>query len=429
MAEEKEPVRLLSNLLFTRIFETFRVSIQPSKLAIAFLALTTICLTGWTMDLVQSTLAADSLRLPDCISMAQPPSDHAGVFSVLWNTGAGQFHRGLYSLLTLDAPGVFAGLGTYVRTLIWAFEYHPIYSVIFFVVVLAVLSLAGGAICRIAALQFAKAEPPVLAQAVRFSVRRFASLFAAPLIPLVVIAAVGLSIVLLGFLGNIPFVGELMVGLFLPLTLIAAGFVAVVLIGAIAGLNLMFPAIAYEDSDSFDAIGRSFAYVYDKLWSMGFYTVVTTVYGAVCYVFVRFFMFLLLSASYWFLRVGFALLHNEQKLREIWPRPTFSNFYGAPVTMPDTWSTWLGAQLIHLWVFAAVGLLVSFLISFYFSASTITYALMRHRVDDTPLDEVYIDSEEPAGARTPAEAPSGPTTSEPQPHTGSDSGPELETSE
>ena len=38
--------------------------------------------------------------------------------------------------------------------------------------------------------------------------------------------------------------------------------------------------------------------------------------------------------------------------------------------------------------------MVSFVISFYFSANTIIYALMRNRVDGTPLDEVYEEPEE-----------------------------------
>jgi hypothetical protein len=36
-----------------------------------------------------------------------------------------------------------------------------------------------------------------------------------------------------------------------------------------------------------------------------------------------------------------------------------------------------------------VGLLVSFVISFYFSANTIIYALMRNKVDNTALDDIY----------------------------------------
>jgi hypothetical protein len=412
MAEGKEPVPPFGSFLFLRIFQAFRLSIQPSKLALAFLAVTAICLTGWTLDLVQTSLGGGFSGPYDLRSMGVRGSA-AGVFAVLGSFCAEQFHGGLYGLLGLDIPAVFTSIGNCVQAVAWTFVHHPLYSIVFSVAVLAILSLAGGAICRMAALQFAHAEAPTLRQAVRFSIRRFVSLFTAPLTPVGMIALVGLSIVLLGLIGNIHVVGELLVGLLLPLTLLAAVFIAVVLVGFVAGLNLMFPAIAYEDADSFDAIGRSFAYVYDKLWLMGFYAVVAAAYGAVCYVFVRLFLFLLLSATYGFLQVGFAVLHNQEKLREIWPGPTFGNFWGEAATTPAAWSTWLGAWLIHLWVLAATGIVVSFLVSFYFSASTVIYALMRHRVDGTPLEEIYVYSEKPAEV-TAAEVPAGQTAAEPQ---------------
>ena len=40
----------------------------------------------------------------------------------------------------------------------------------------------------------------------------------------------------------------------------------------------------------------------------------------------------------------------------------------------------------------AVGLLVSFVINFYFSANTTIYALMRNRVDNTALEDIYTPS-------------------------------------
>ena len=413
MVAEKEPVLPFGSFLFIRIFQAFRLSIQPSKLVIAFLALTAICLTGWTLDLVQAALTRGDFSSADAARAIEFQSGSAGVFAALGDFCAGQFHGGLYALFRLDLPAVFLSITNCGQAGIWTFRHHPISSTIFFAIVLAVLSLAGGSICRMAALQFARGEAPTLVQAARFSRRRLVSLFTAPITPIGMIALVGLSIALLGLVGNIRVVGELLVGLLLPFTLIAAVFIAVVLIGTIAGVNLMFPAIAYEDADSFDAIGRSFAYVYDKLWLMGFYTIVAVVYGAICYIFVRLFAFLLLAATYWFLEVGFGVLQNEEKLREIWPGPTFGDFWGAAGATPAAWSTQLGAWLVHLWVLAATGLVVSFLISFYFSASTIIYALLRHRVDGTPLDEVYIHSEELAGA-TGVETLSGQAAAEPQ---------------
>lgn len=281
-----------------------------------------------------------------------------------------------------------------LEALVWAFQYHAVYSIIFFGVMLAVLSLCGGAICRIAALQFAQGEKPGLTEACHFATRKFYSLLTAPLAPLAIIAVVGASIFLLGLIGNLGVVGELSVGLFLPLAFLAAALIAIIAIGTLAGFNLMFPAIAYEDSDCFDALSRSFSYVYAKPWRMGFYTVTATVYGAICYAFVRFFCYLLLQITRLFLQLGF--LKQNEKLTQIWPAPNFTDFLGSAEADPTNWSTWAGTFLIRISVLVVVGLMVSFVISFYFSANTIIYALMRNRVDKTALDEVYTGSDEMA---------------------------------
>src|SRR6185436_225773 len=93
----------------------------------------------------------------------------------------------------------------------------------------------------------------------------------------------------------IPQIGEIVVGIFFFLALAAGFVITLVILGAAGGFNLMYPTIAVEGSDSFDAISRSFSYVYARPWRMLFYTLVAVLYGALCYVFVRLFIFLLLG--------------------------------------------------------------------------------------------------------------------------------------
>jgi hypothetical protein len=236
------------------------------------------------------------------------------------------------------------------------------------------------------------------------------NLIAAPVGPYAIALVLGVPVILLGLLGNIPYAGELLTGVFLPLALVLAPFIAVILIGAVAGLNLMFPSIAYEDSDFFDAISRSFSSVYAKPWRMGFYTLAALVYGAVCYVFVRFFVFLLLWVTHGLLRLGL----SDAKLHAIWPEPGFTDLIGTITVTPSDWSLWIAAQLIRVWLLVVVGLMISFLISFYFSANTVIYALMRNRVDGTPLDEIYGDMEQTTGeSPRPDAAPQTPGTIDP----------------
>jgi len=400
MESEQQSPQLFGNFLFPKIFQTFRIAIQPSKLIIAFLAIAIICLAGWIMDLIVVGTSGSQGEI--------------GVFTTLWHIAAAGFHGVAYSLLLFDLPGVKANIIECLKEVGGTFRDHYLYCTIFFVITLAVISVASGAICRIAALQFAKGEKPGLTEALRFSAKRFLSFFTAPLAPVGIIIFIGLFIFVLGLIGNIPKAGELIMGIFMVLALIAGALIAVVSIGTVAGFNLMFPAVAYDGSDCFDAISRSFSYIYAKPWRMGFYTAIAVVYGAICYMFVRFFAFLLLRATYWFLQVG--VLGGNSKLTAIWQEPSFGSLRGSLVLPGGTES--VAAFLVYLCLLVVVGLVVSFVISFYFSANTIIYSLMRNRVDNTSLEDIY--TEEAKTEPTITESSSEQSQSQPEPETQDD---------
>jgi hypothetical protein len=424
MGDEKELPQALDNYLFPKIFQTFRMAIQPSKLIIAFSAVTIVCLAGWIMDFSKTVVTASGTQTTELqIYMTNPDQvqsyieqykqqgERRGVFSTLWRFGSARFHSALTALFAFNIPDVAANIADCFKALVWAFRYHYIYSTIFFIIALAVISIAGGGLCRISALQFARGEKPGLTEALGFSTKKFISFFTAPLAPLGIIIFIGLFIFLLGLIGNIPRIGELIMGICIPLVLVASALIGVVLIGTVAGFNLMFPAVAYDGSDSFDAISRSFSYIYAKPWRMGFYTAVAVVYGAICYMFVRFFAFLLLWVSHRCLQLG--VLANNRKLTAIWPQqPSFMDLFNSSELAAANWSESLAAFLIYLFVLAVIGLVVSFIISFYFSANTVIYALMRNRVDNTALEDVYTFEELKA---EPAVAESEPEEKQPRP--------------
>jgi flagellar basal body-associated protein FliL len=204
-----------------------------------------------------------------------------------------------------------------------------------------------------------------------------------------------------------------------------AVLIAVVAIGLVGGFSLMFPTIAYEDSDCFDSMSRSFSYIYNKPWRMGLYMTIAFVYGAICYMFVRFFSFLVLWTTHTFLQLGFA--YKNTKLHAIWPEPALDDFFGAGVATTTNWSTSISSALIYFWVLVVVGLVVAFVISFYFSASTIIYALMRNRVDLIALEDVYVYSPPETAEASPSHTAAEKAPSETEPPT-EHSGEKQETS-
>ncbi|MDD5326360.1 MAG: hypothetical protein PHY02_00930 [Phycisphaerae bacterium] len=421
MGDVKGTSQVLNNFSFPRVFQTFRMAIQPSKLIISFGALAIICLAGWIMDFSRTVVASPKAqggitelqvyisnpdRLKSHIEYYREHGERRGVFSTLWHFGSERFHGALMeSLFAFDMPGVAKNISDGFRAISWAIKCHYIYSTIFFAIALAVTAVAGGGLCRIAALQFARDEKPGIAEALCFSSKRFLSFYAIPLTPAGIVIFIGLFIFLLGLIANIPRAGELIMSIFMLPAFIAGTLIAVILTGTIVGFNLMFPAVAYDGSDSFDAISRSFNYVYSKPWRMGFYTMTSVIYGAICYTFVRFFSFLLLWITRWFLQLGIWVNNSNKsvnKLAAIWPEPSFMELRGSPVMATLNWSESLAAFLVYLVVLIVIGLLVSFVISFYFSANTIIYALMRNRVDNTALEDIYAPAA--AGVKTESNA-------------------------
>lgn len=288
---------------------------------------------------------------------------------------------------------------------VWAIRYHPIFFTLFFLAFLSIWAVFGGAIARIAAVHIARDEKISIRQALRFSTAKFLSFLSAPIIPLLIVGGLGLAVAVGGLLTNIPFLGPIVVGALFFLAL-AAGFVmTLVILGLGGGLNLMYPTIAVEGSDSFDAISRSFSYLYARPWRLAFYSAVAVVYGALCYMFIRYFLDLLLMLTHFFAGLlVFGRAPNSDPLwTAIWSGPTITGRLAYSV---DYFSLGvgpsIGAFLIWCWIHLLAALLGAFAVSFYFVASTSIYYLMRKEVDATELDDVYLEqSEEDFGESLP----------------------------
>jgi hypothetical protein len=325
--------------------------------------------------------------------------------------------------------GVIGQLWRALKGIQWLLVQHCVFFILFGAICLAIWAIFGGAISRIAALHVARDEKISIKEALKFGLKKFPSFLFAPLIP---VAIVGVLTFLVWIGSLILFnwglgIGEVLNSLLYCLPLIAGFVMALVAVGTVGGLTLMFPTIAVEGSDSFDAISRSFSYVYARPWRMAFYSLVALIYGVFCYLFVRFFAFLMLKLSYQ--AVDWAVLADGNsglmsKFNTMWSGPTFENLHGG-----FDWSVcWgvqaFGAWIIAFWVYVVIGFVIAFLVSFFFSANTVIYYLLRNRVDATDMDDVYVEeepaeevppvSEEPAKDEEKAEEPESKESDEEQ---------------
>ena len=357
-----------------------------------------------------------------------------GLFATIVDFKLNHLH-GVFSSLIFDGniKGARQHITEFLMGLCWLSRMHPIYSVFLTLLSLSVWALIGGAICRMAALQLARDEWISPKQALRFSAEKFWHFLAAPLLPVGIIVLVSILIFLGGILGAIPVLGEILSGIMLIAGLFGGLVIALVSMGLMGGFNLMHPTIAVEGSDSFDAISRSFSYVFSRPWRWGFYSLIAAAYGGICYLFVRLFVFIMLASVRVVAGVstnwdGSSYFSERGKLDAMWPMPSWS-----VLQKPVDWinlngSESLGAFLIWILVALVVGMLLAFVISFFFSANTVIYYLLRKSVDGIDLEDVFVeqDAEElidegpadettAAGTTESSAAAEPETTAEPKP--------------
>jgi hypothetical protein len=424
--------KFLEAFVFTNIFKTFRFAIQPGKMAIALLAVVALVVSGMLMDLRPTVVASpgavteDIAAAPETgIFVARPATElHAalggygkwadyvttydgigtriGVFSAMWEFCSARFDGIAIAIVKCDIASGSENLWMAAGAVWWALRYHPLYTSSYLVLALLILSLAGGAVCRSAALQFARDERTGLVESLRYSSRRFASFLTAPVWAAGLIVLMGLFLAALGLLGNIPLgVGPIAIGILSPLAAFTSLLMAIFLVGLVVGGSFMFPAVAYEGSDGMDAMGRAFGYIYLRPWRTVFYITLTFFYGMICYLFVRIFAFIVLLIGRACLGAAVFATSDQAVAADgtrlplidaIWPRPSFETlFHHLPESLAPAEK--VAAILIMVPHALVTGLVAAFLMSFFFCACTVVYALLRRHVDGEPFERIFTKAD------------------------------------
>lgn len=336
----------------------------------------------------------------------------------------------------------------------------------------------GGVITRLAAVQFNGKERTTLVQAVKFVTSRYLSYVLSPTVPLAVVTVIVLLMAVYGLVALIPWVGDIVLyGLLFPLIIIGGIAIAVVLLGLV-GYPLMYTTISVEGSDTFDAISRSYNYVFQAPWHYLWYWFVALVYGAA----VSFLVILIgcvmvglgkgavgipASATFESRKPDYLFVYAPESLgwKELLLRGTPAEvaYTGKKPTQEELakadeeakkagkqteevkwgyqpvrpvedkafrddmdWAKQTGAGLAWFWMTLVFLLMIGFTYSYFWTAATMIYLLMRKKVDDVEIDEVYIEDVPPtpippAAPTPPATAPSGgvslPTVPPPPPAT------------
>jgi hypothetical protein len=254
---------------------------------------------------------------------------------------------------------------------------------------LCVWAVVAGAMCRIAAVEQARDTKISLASALKFSLQNFPSYMTAALLPAAGIGIFWILCLIGGIFGRLPFVGPPFLGLVWGLELLFGFVMALILIGAAAGWPLMYATISTEASDGFDGFSRAYSYVFSRPWHYLWFGIVALAYGAIVITFV----YLVASLVAYVAAAGVA--------SSLGTTATGGLLLGAPesvggpglLTGSPSGRIGVGTLFAGAWL-QAVGVLVSgFVASYFWTAATVIYFLLRQVDDATDFHEVYLPEE------------------------------------
>jgi hypothetical protein len=242
---------------------------------------------------------------------------------------------------------------------------------------LLVWSFFGGAITRQAAVATAREENVSWGRLAGFVRSRLAGYFVAPLFPILGTFLAAAFLAVLGLVMRTE-AGVLVGGLLWPFVLLGGFMMAFLLLGLFFAFPLMWGAVSAEGTDAFGALSHSYSYAYQRPLHYLFYVVLAAFIGILGWFVVSLFLYWIIQLTTW----GISWGSGGEVLRSVYARQDTSTLGNA------------GSALVEFWNNCLRTLAAGYIFSYFWSASTVIYFLMRRLVDATDVDEVFMPDEQ-----------------------------------
>jgi hypothetical protein len=365
------------------LLRTFRIAIAPSLLAVATVAVLVAPL-GWRLAHLVF-LRGEARERFERAPAAFPQAANSQLAAVIPAAARGYFPAARTAVLEAyfhlaEPVARFFQLKMSLREAAY-YAFGTLWT-------LALWAFPGGLITRRAIVQLATDTAPALVPTARFAGRRYLWYALTPLYPLmgVLLLAAPIAFVGLGLRISLGF-GSVLAGL-VWLLVVVAGLGALWLLGGLLfGWPLMWPTISAErDGDPFEAFSRSFSYVYGKPLHYFFYVVVAAAFGALCWAVVESAAFIVQEFGFWALSWG----GGSEAVSELQNRALGV----ATGTLSPTEASRegiFGARLVGWCVALIHAVRDAFRFTFFFTAASAIYLLLRHDIDEKEIDEVHLE--------------------------------------
>ncbi|MDP6445359.1 MAG: hypothetical protein QF805_16285 [Pirellulaceae bacterium] len=250
---------------------------------------------------------------------------------------------------------------------------------------LIVFGIGGGAITRIAVVQLGREERVGVRSAVAFATKRLTALVGAPLMPLGAVAFFTFLTLLVGLGTRLGEPGVAVAGVMWIFSAIGGSMSVVLLIGVVFGWPLMTATICAERSgDSFEAISRAYAYIFQRPFRVIFYVVIACLIGGVGWVLVDAFAEAVIYICFWNADWGDA------------GNTVMDWRVGVESATNSGLNDGFGTAAITATVYFVRGLADAYHYSFFWASAAAIYLLLRRDVDEAEMEEVFVEGEENA---------------------------------
>ncbi|HVJ82499.1 MAG TPA: hypothetical protein VNC50_15630, partial [Planctomycetia bacterium] len=254
---------------------------------------------------------------------------------------------------------------------------------------LLVSALVGGSICRMTALEFARDSMAGASDGVKFALKHFRAYVLSPLLPIggalaiVALSAIG------GLLARVPAL-DVVAGVFWFVALFGGALLTIALLGLAAIWPLMFPAISAEATEGIDALTHSFHFLVGRPWHFFWCWAVVLFNGAIAMIVAVAIGFATLELSQYAVSWG-AGEENAKQLYAFAPEAGGWRHSLAGDAAPAG-TTKIAATFVGFWTHVVFMAVVGFAYSYFWTAATLVYFVLRKETDD--LDFSVIEEDE-----------------------------------
>lgn len=380
------------------LFRAVRLAAEVPKLLLATVGLV-LTWGGWRLA-GQSFSALSRSETPD----GPAGSLHAWTFGAWNNIGGGFGDVGATPSDVLDAGrrlvgptvGIFSGaadlsnVGLLVLCTLWA---------------AGVWALFAGAITRIAAIQLGRGERIGLRPALRFAARKWSAYFAAPLMPLAVVGAMVVLLAPFGLLVRMGAPGQWVAMVLWPIALLIGVFLTILVVGMLFGWPLMWATVSTENGDAFTALSNSYAYVFQRPWQLFGYGAMACALGALGWSAFRLLATLLLYLTSWAVAWSSGAAVDEWIVyQQVAAPPLAIAADRSAVITTETPSQGEALSVHGFWRIVVAWVVAGYGVSYFWTASTGVYLLLRQSLDGTEIDAVYLEDDQPRAGLPPLAA-------------------------